>query len=82
MSNWNIEDLQRGTELKNNNGWVVAEFIQQSNIDSTKYFVIARNLKTGQSKRMKLTLSQLQVRFPKLNNEWTNPYCSNSKVGA
>ena len=82
MNNWKIENLQRGTELKNKNGWKVAEFIRQSSFEPTKYFVIARNLKTGESKRIKLTLKQLEARYPKLNNEWTNPYCLNSKVGA
>lgn len=82
MTNWKIEDLQRGTELKNNNGWKVAEFVKKSDMDSTKYFVIARDLKTGESKRLKLTLNQLQVRYPKLNNEWVNPYCLNAKAGA
>lgn len=80
QTNWTLANLTTGTELKNNNGWKVAEFVKQSNVETNKYIVITRDLKLGTTKRAKLTLLQLQARYPKLNNEWTNPYCLNAKA--
>ena len=75
MTTYEIEALERGTLLRNQNGWITAEFIGRSHREPNKFFIIKRNGKTGEIKRMKVTAIQLAQRFPKLVAEWSNPYC-------
>jgi hypothetical protein len=77
MTNYIIEDLERGTLLMNHNGWKIAEFIGQS-AQPNKYTVITHDLKSGQVRRTLLTAIQLQQRYPRLH-AWTNPFCGNAR---
>lgn len=75
-TSWNIETLERGDVLRSETGWRIAEFIGASVMDPHLYVIIKRDLKTGKSRRAKLTLSQLQHYYPRTMDDWSNPYCN------